>query len=545
MTTDPYLRDNLPPTKLLSIFLQGRNDNYMGNFLWRLSTALNNIARNISVLGAHHEIEVMLIDWGSESPLLNSLTLSEGARQHFKFVLVAPEVAKFYDKDARFSGAHASNALARRASGKYFMYADADIFITLDSFAKILNGLRKGYIDEYSLDESFFWASKYHIPQTFTQINPSIEEVDEHVEKHWQTFARERVNRELFRGCGACLLAKREMWLDSSGWDERLIYWGWCDIDWHIRLNEKYGWSDLEDHGIKIFHLEHYADRSGTSATENPRKMNPISNPVEFAPNPPDWGLRDRHLKIIDGFGLPIPAGGGRELGRELSKFSLRQPPSNVANILATNPIYKSVTERFEMNFVGPFNNDKVLENLLNAVQPASVLEVGASFGAGTQFLAKFNSVKNIFCVDEWDKNKTTYCKNDAVPEKLLYNYYEQFLANCYHSELASKVYPIRASSVEGAAYCMKYGIKFDLIYVSGDRATHCVKRNIDIWLPLLTVNGVICGDGWALQSEPQNVAGGVAAIAKKLGWEVVAEGNFWIILPKERLAGPQERAHL
>ncbi len=305
--------DRLPPEdlphRLLSIVSQGRNDSYMGNFTWRLSTVINKHARNLVMLGAEHDSEILITDWGSRQPLHQVLDLSDEARQLVRFLLVSPETAKIHDKDAGFSVPHALNCAGRRASGKYLLLADSDVYIPQESMARLLSGLRAGRIGDYPLDETFFWASKRHIPNTLVQQEPTLEQIDKHIEHHWTSYVREQVSLENFLGCGVAMLQTREMWHQSRGHDERLIYWGWNDIDWHRRLVTRYRWDDLERLGMKMFHLEHYADRFGSGLDELKkinRKSNPQTDPAEFAPNPDDWGLGQDELVLVDGHGHPV-----------------------------------------------------------------------------------------------------------------------------------------------------------------------------------------------------------------------------------------------
>lgn len=43
--------EDIIQSKLLSVVVTGRNDNYMGNFKYRITTCLNYLARNLKELG--------------------------------------------------------------------------------------------------------------------------------------------------------------------------------------------------------------------------------------------------------------------------------------------------------------------------------------------------------------------------------------------------------------------------------------------------------------------------------------------------------------
>ncbi len=119
---DPLLQDDKAPSRLLSIISRGRNDNYMGNFLWRLSASLNKHAKNIATLNVRNEVELVVADWGSEVPLYDALDLTDEAREIVRFIMVPPDVAARCNGDSTYSGVHPLNTAARRTRGAvYFL----------------------------------------------------------------------------------------------------------------------------------------------------------------------------------------------------------------------------------------------------------------------------------------------------------------------------------------------------------------------------------------------------------------------------------------
>jgi hypothetical protein len=91
------------------------------------------------------------------------------------------------------------------------------------------------------------------------------------------------------------------MFFESTGFSERLIYWGWQDIDFHNRLASRYVCGgDMEDIGVKVYHLEHHEiDESNKRDVTNVtmRANSQINYP--FKANPDNWGLRDENLEIV------------------------------------------------------------------------------------------------------------------------------------------------------------------------------------------------------------------------------------------------------
>jgi hypothetical protein len=91
----------------------------------------------------------------------------------------------------------------------------------------------------------------------------------------------------------------KKIYFEANGTWEKLIYWGWQDIEFHRRLLTKYEYGgDLHDYGIKCFHLEHFSD---TTQRYAPKKTNyEISSP-NFNANDDVWGLSNEKIKIIYG----------------------------------------------------------------------------------------------------------------------------------------------------------------------------------------------------------------------------------------------------
>ncbi|NWF98010.1 MAG: glycosyltransferase [Nitrospirae bacterium] len=290
---------------MLSIVLQGRNDDYMGNFVWRLSTNINKQAKDIFSLGYENQAEIILTDWGSKVPLKNVLMLNNEAKSLLRIIEVLPEIANKYNLDSPYSCVHAINTGIRRSLGEYILFCDGDTYIPTDSMEKIFNLLNKGNLNGTPLDKLLLLASRYHIPKTFQQKEPEIEEIDDYIEKNKNILAHDKINLDNFMGTATAYLMSRNLWFECRGFDENLIYWGWFDIDIFYRIITKYPVFDFEDFKIPFFHLEHYSDSKNRSLEkENPRKANPMIYPSSFFSNSEKWGLFSE--KLSEAYLFPI-----------------------------------------------------------------------------------------------------------------------------------------------------------------------------------------------------------------------------------------------
>ncbi len=532
---------NEPPF-LLTIFSQGRNDGYMGNFTWRLATALNNHARNIRYLDAYAKVEVLVTDWGSEQPLYEVLDLTDEARSIVKFLMVPPALAKQFDGDSEYSFIHPLNAAARRAQGKYVLFSDSDVFITLDSMTKLLHHLKKGRIGEFGLDTTFFWASRYHIPQYVTQHSPSIRIIDQLVDEAWTSFETEPLDKKKFHGSGVCLLTSRDMWHESTGWDEQMIYWGWFDIDLHERLRSRYDWADLSELGMKMFHLEHYFARSlhSYNMDKPERRINPDTPPRGYAPNPPNWGLADYQLEVRNGWGELLPPHYAPSPGdeRRYAEMQLTEMPHSVAEIVNTRESYRRdrlPKPQHRRNYCFP-----ALAPLLEATtSPRLVCEIGSGLGSTSTLFARGASTERVYCVDTWDAREY---RDDLRPivgefDKL----YEQFLSHSIADGVENKIYPLRMTNDAARTLFRRMGMRFDVISVKSPSSTLSLGREIERWIPFLSSGGAICADKIDKDCDQDRVALMMREIEQRHGLTTLAANGFWLVMTlpaREKIVG-------
>ncbi|MFZ2956811.1 MAG: glycosyltransferase [Candidatus Ozemobacteraceae bacterium] len=518
---------------LLSILCHGRNEASIGNFIWRLSTILNKHAENIMFLGLEQQVEILVSDWGSESPFHTLLELSENARNLVKFLIVSPDIAALYDKGAGYSLPHAINSIARRAQGDYLLFSDSDVYMPIETMAKLMYYLKLGYCHSFNLSDSFFRASKYLVPNDFIADSPYREHLEEHIRQNCQSYLHETATTENLSGSGVCLLMSKAMWFEATGYNERLEHLDLLDSDLSKRLLSKYRWDDLESHGMKFFQLGHDQVRNNLNqAAGNGNPIQTTNEPIVIGANPSDWGLSSHDFSFFDGFGLPINTTSVSSMEESVPCSNRIGPILSVQKIVATFPRYQGIERRFGFDAHSFFCNADAVQCLLYVLQPEIVCEIGSWMGASARCLAAPPSVKQVVCVDHWDRNRIEKYKPGVHPEHMMNNMYEQFLANAVHSGTADKIFPLRMDSDSAAVYCAEKEITFDLIYIDGDHTTVGARADILRWYSLLNPGGYVCGDDWGWQKEPDNVAGAVVSVAREKDLQVFFHGNFWLMTP-------------
>ena len=277
---------------LLSLILPAKNDSYMGDFRWRLETTLNYLAYSLATIGRLNDVEVLVGDWGSEKPIHEVIALSEEARSLCSFVVVPPEFAKVAQKDSPFPIPIIQNIALRRATGTYLAQTDSDIVypeLTLSRLLSILDGSLSCGVDT---KKALMVCSRRNIPYEMSESRANIFEVQKYVSRYGTMLGYDKLIPGFSTPSGMAIL-HRDLWYAAQGYDERLIYWGWMEIDLYFRFTQQVPWCDLDNYGVNLYHIEHYPNRNA-----QPRKMNPMLVSESFTANDSSWGFAEQHFPI-------------------------------------------------------------------------------------------------------------------------------------------------------------------------------------------------------------------------------------------------------
>ena len=245
-------------SKLLSFCFAGKNDNYGGKFVQRLANSINYLARNASKLGKLDQIEVVISDWGSITPLSEVLPLSEQGANISRFFHVPVEIAKHYShKETEFHGAMAINVALRRACGNYLCCGSADILITEYSLSKLLKLISGELSTFFNADNSYMGIRRKFIPNTFddddiTNKFRRLERFIELADIHQPVISFPG----LFSGYGLFLF-NRNMILNMNGTNESYPGWGGTDIELGLMINSYHPLVDLSSLDIYVYDFQH------------------------------------------------------------------------------------------------------------------------------------------------------------------------------------------------------------------------------------------------------------------------------------------------
>jgi hypothetical protein len=281
----------------LSLILCARNDTYQGNPVYRLQTSLNYLADNLRKLSLDDAVEVIVTDWGSETPLKEVLNLNATAAKITRFLEVPIAVVKEVQKDSPFAEVLALNAAARRAGGQFIGRIDQDTLAGkhfLKNFFAWVDGSRNPGGD---LKTSYLFSKRRQIPFNVAMRVTSLDKIKFYLRLCGRQLLVEEWPPFFFNSPVGIMILSRDLWMACGGYDERLLYWGWMEVDLAHRLKTKHAVMDI---GPLIrhdfYHLEHYDPRL---PRKTPRKMNPMeSENLPYHPNGEDWGLVNYPLTL-------------------------------------------------------------------------------------------------------------------------------------------------------------------------------------------------------------------------------------------------------
>ena len=425
----------------------GRNDNYMGNFLYRVTTAINYLARNVERAGRADAVELLVADWNSEVPLSSALELTPAARSITRYVCTPPSLAVAKQQpDQNFHHALAYNSALRRAGGRFVMLSDADALIPLHSIRSLFALLEGKSFLPVNLEETFFIANRRHVPWEVVQREPTLDQWDEYLLTRGGDLPVDPGSP----GMGICQigwLAHREIWHACRGMNEQMHYWGWTDAELMLRISQKYDSVQLAGVGVSIYHMEHWPrNQRGEHARTNPQ-----TPPNAFAANGEGWGLGDCPTGVTlvapglvspnprTGSSASMPRLGGEGTDATTNSQSLDrvQRAARTAGQASSAAVFdaarllerrkdrevREIVKKAWKRFPGWRTERKALE-LLAALSlnrhPRVYVECGASSGARSLFVvAGSNPSLDIYAIDDWTSEERSTNSPDEVADAL------------------------------------------------------------------------------------------------------------------------------
>lgn len=286
---------------VLSLIICSRNDDYMGNPMWRLATTINYLVEKIILEKRENEVEIIVADWGSKVPIAEVLKLSPMSAQLTGFVHIPETLAAQLQQDSPFAEVYALNAAARASNGLYIGRIDQDTLVTENFINKFFRAYYKTENFGFDLSHSYMFAARKQLPFTYIKSEPDIAHIDHIIRRFRKWIYSEELGFCYWASPVGILLMHRDMWNELGGYDERLIYYWYMDVDLGTRIIQKYPIVNIgKVFGYDFFHLEHMQTRltlGGLHRKRNPDWSKSFNKPI-INPNGNDWGLKNAGLPL-------------------------------------------------------------------------------------------------------------------------------------------------------------------------------------------------------------------------------------------------------
>jgi predicted O-methyltransferase YrrM len=482
-------------SKVLSICMIARDDDYMLDFRYRITTTINYIARNLKRLRRLDDVEILVTDWGSDFPMAQSLPLTPEAGRICRFIYVFPSVVCAVQNGVKnFHTTIAMNAALRRARGEFVMVSAADTLIPQHSLDAIL-GLLDGRLHmPMAVDHTYFMCSRYQVPWQFVQREPSLDEWDRYLLLHAGEFERgETAIFSVSAGAGA-LMMHRSLWHELRGFDERLGGYGQSDVELGLRVTQCCPWVELSSIGVSLFHMEH--PPFGRRASIVKQNANPhIRNPV-FPINDERWGLGNYELEIqipqnicapeesVESIALPLKA--------EPQKMeSSNQSRQEVLAELKSDDVRDHVRRIIELSLMHPmwWNIDSWNIDYLFFLSwysryhyPRRYLEIGVRQGCGAAIVAASCPSVEIYGIDRWEGVLDGHipASEAFLRIRVAHRGYARFI----NGDISTAVPRLRESFV-GSFF-------LDLVFIRGDLLGTNVGQQVSDLVPHLSAGGAL-----------------------------------------------------
>ena len=284
---------------ILSVCLNGRNDNYSDNFLKRFELSINFLAKNAHSLGELDHIEIIVTDWNSEIPLQSEIRLTPEGAKICRFISVAPKIAEKYNwEDTNFHSTRSINVGFRRGRGEYILFMPSDILVTESVLLQLLRVLRGETHTNFDPKKVFLLGPRKYLPVDF-DAEWSMDEFG--FLNNYLTFCSVylKYGEANIHGlnCGSGLqILHRDVLHHIRGVNEDMGGWGLSDIESGLRVNINYPIVNLDFCGIVVY------DFFATDSM-NKRKLR-RGNKADFFSlyiNDENWGLANYDFPIRQG----------------------------------------------------------------------------------------------------------------------------------------------------------------------------------------------------------------------------------------------------
>ena len=373
----------------ISFCFFGRNDNYTPDFLYRLSTTINFIAASAEQINALTRVEIVVVDWASDMPLSQVVSLSPAGAQIAKFVYVDQQTAETYS-DSALPGNVCANIGLRRAKGRLITVSGAEILLPSTSLSSLFAVIEKQTFIE-NPDDHLYVCGRYRIPAQWVLSQPDVKGWQQYLLKNSWRIEKEPGRGGFLTGNAGLFIIPKKLLQSATGLLEELDpHWGWNDVEYTVRATAKVPCVDLNALGVTVFDMEHFKT-SGTR-TKIVKQPAPRLLADSFKANPDNWGAAQ--VCFSEQFATP-------EKNNCLDRAQL-QPTANIGALfdfyIWMSDYLVHLPDEQESEFLVRYAQFLCQANLLY------YKEYGINCGHSFYLTAFFNKFSHLIGVDTWQE---------------------------------------------------------------------------------------------------------------------------------------------
>jgi hypothetical protein len=263
-------------TSRISYIIATRNDHFCGDPMERLRLALHRIA------AVDPEAEVVVVDWGSETPVFDVMGRDVAPSGRMRFLHVPTTVTRQFP--TLFSEVHALNLGIRRSTGRFVGRLDQDTLIG----ERFVQWHQKQLKDD---DPRAWFSLRRDLPPNVHWPDPNA--------LVWQN--RNIRGADFFTGAVGILLAPRALWEQVRGYYEQLIHRNHMEHDLCLRFKRDAGLENLTPIiDCDFYHLWHPTVQGLPQNT--PWSLEALEQMLTHGQqiNGPDWGMEQFKGAIVE-----------------------------------------------------------------------------------------------------------------------------------------------------------------------------------------------------------------------------------------------------
>jgi hypothetical protein len=274
---------------VLSVCMAGRDDEYMLDFKYRLTTTLDFYACSMERLGRLDEIELIVTDWGSPRPLAESLVLSQAAQRIARFIYVPPEaITRTQNGQTYYHIARSLNVGLRRSRGQYVFLTNTDQLVPTTAMESLMRFLRGEVPSPVTAEAALMVVPRVQVPWQFVETRPTFAEWEKFMFVNEYALVHEPLPpfNSWFGGTSGYIFA-HDTNAELRGFDERQPGWGFGDVEFGFRAIQDRPFVFLSNLGIRAFHMGH----PPAGSRESRLIVNNLDWDATLQRNDADWGL--------------------------------------------------------------------------------------------------------------------------------------------------------------------------------------------------------------------------------------------------------------